>query len=434
MANHFDHRKHNKTPMAITVYYTAILLAFLSFLFKLHWSCNRNSPIRNWPVIGMVPGLLHNARRIHEYATQGLRQSGWTFNVKGPWFANMDFVITSDPMNVHHICSKNFANYPKGPEFREIFEALGNGGKFLQANRASELLEAKKWLQIGEEKKFSRAWRVLDTYLYGCISLKKEILNRRKAKKEEEEFDLLTAFMKEAEEVIQDGLNSGNCLRITDEFLRDVAFNLIGAGRDTVSSRLTWFFWLVARHPSVESRILEEIKANVGKDGEEERIWGKNELNKFVYLHAAACETLRLYPPVPINHKTAAQSDTLPSGHRVNRSERILLSYYSMARMEERWGKDCSEFKPERWISKREDEDQCIVHIPSYKFTAFHAGPRNCLGKEQSFIQIKMVAIVIIKNYHVRIVEGHPVSPSDSIVLHMKHGLKVRISKRQSKY
>lgn len=94
--------------------------------------------------------------------------------------------------------------------------------------------------------------------------------------------------------------------------------------------------------------------------------------------------------------------------------------------MEEIWGKDCLEFKPERWISERGS----IVHVPSYKFTAFHAGPRNCLGKDTAFIQMKMVAALILGNYQVKIVQGHPVSPCNSMVLHMKYGLKVQLSKR----
>ncbi|KAL4374573.1 hypothetical protein AHAS_Ahas05G0195300 [Arachis hypogaea] len=40
----------------------------------------------------------------------------------------MNCMVTSDPMNVHHIMSKSFDNYVKGgPEFREIFQAFGDG-------------------------------------------------------------------------------------------------------------------------------------------------------------------------------------------------------------------------------------------------------------------------------------------------------------------
>ncbi|MED6152510.1 hypothetical protein PIB30_092793, partial [Stylosanthes scabra] len=93
-----------------------------------------------------------------------------------------------------------------------------------------------------------------------------------------------------------------------------------------------------------------------------------------------------------------------------------------MGRMKQTWGEDCLEFKPERWIS----EKGCNIHIPSYKFIAFHAGPRSCLGKNISFIQMKMVAITLLRNFQFEVVEGHNVSPSISVVLHMKNGLKVK--------
>ncbi|XP_044481465.1 alkane hydroxylase MAH1-like [Mangifera indica] len=62
--------------------------------------------------------------RIRHRQTEASR---WTYNFKGPWFADMDLVVTSDPMNIHHICSRNFANYPKGREYKEIFKPLGEG-------------------------------------------------------------------------------------------------------------------------------------------------------------------------------------------------------------------------------------------------------------------------------------------------------------------
>ncbi|XP_044465525.1 alkane hydroxylase MAH1-like [Mangifera indica] len=337
--------------MAITLGYIDIVLAFIILYLMHRWWLDRKAPIRNWPVLGMVPGLLHNARRIHEFVTDKLRQSRWTYNVKGPWFAGMDFVITSDPMNIHHICSRNFDNYPKGREFKEIFDVLGEGifnadgemwriqrkvlhslfknkkyesalvrtfnrkvenGLFPVLDHASELKitldlqdvferftfdnicklvlgsnpgslsvgfppneyekaftkmeeaafyrqiqpescwKLQKWLQVGEEKKFQIAGETFYKFLNDCISVKKERLSwRRKAdeEEEEEEFDLLAALLEE-EEAIDEFKNSG--FTMTDELFRDISFNLIAAGRDTISSGLTWFFWLVATHPSVE--------------------------------------------------------------------------------------------------------------------------------------------------------------------------------------
>ncbi|XP_018836401.2 alkane hydroxylase MAH1-like [Juglans regia] len=75
----------------------------------------------------MVPGLLRNVFHMYESIDRVLKHYGGTVEVKGPWFAGMDFIITSDPMNVHHILSKNFFNYEKGSEIREILEPLGDG-------------------------------------------------------------------------------------------------------------------------------------------------------------------------------------------------------------------------------------------------------------------------------------------------------------------
>lgn len=75
-----------------------------------------------------------------------------------------------------------------------------------------------------------------------------------------------------------------------------------------------------------------------------------------VYLQAAISESLRLYPPVPIEMKEAVEDDVLPDGFEVKKGARVLYCVFSMARMESIWGKDCLEFKPERWI---EDGEFC---------------------------------------------------------------------------
>ncbi|XP_028752008.1 alkane hydroxylase MAH1-like [Neltuma alba] len=198
-----------------------------------------------------------------------------------------------------------------------------------------------------------------------------------------------------------------------DKFLRDTAFNLFAGGRDTITSALTWFFWLTASHPSVEAKILEEIKQ-------------EKEANKQLYLRASLCEALRLYPPISLDRKQAIKYNVLPSGHEVSPNPMILLSLYAMGKHEAIWGKHCLEFKPERWISERGH----IIHVPSNKFFSFNAGPRTCLGKDLSFIQMKIMASSILWNYDVHVVEDHPISPTFSIALRMKHGLKVRIRRR----
>ncbi|XWS40685.1 hypothetical protein CRYUN_Cryun17cG0016800 [Craigia yunnanensis] len=214
----------------------------------------------------------------------------------------------------------------------------------------------------------------------------------------------------------------------SDKFLRDTAYSFIIAGKDTISIGLTWFFWLIETHPSVQNKLLEEIKANSPTSNDGNLIsFSLEELNKFVYLHVTLFETLRLYPPVPVNNKSSIESHVLPTGDRIGLSTRILLSIYPMGRNEEIWGEDYLEFKPERWIS----EIGKNIHKPSYMFIQFGAGPRVCLGKDMSIKQMKTMVINVLRNYQVELVENQTVSVSSkSISLYTQHGLKVRIKKR----
>ncbi|XP_052188474.1 alkane hydroxylase MAH1-like [Diospyros lotus] len=506
--------------MALLHYYE-ILLAFMSFLLIFLLANQDGIPV-NWPILGMLPGLLIRIHRIHSWIAEILPKVGGTFLLKGPWFTSMEVLCTVLPADVHYIMSSNFSNFPKGPQFKEMFDILGDGifnsdGDVWQDHRkvgqlfvshlkfhrfsgktsrdkvkkglvpvldhASDLglvvdlqdvfqrltfdttcmlvtgydpgclspelprvpfadamddaervillrhvvpesiWKLQRWLGIGSEKRLKDAWVTLDHVILKYIAKKREELSKgiKSQEDQEEGVDLLTSYLTTKDETI---MGSFKC---DDKFLRDTTLSFFIAGRDTISSALTWFIYLVSTHCSVEAKIIDELKSVVPeKEPNKWRLFTLEEVNKLVYLHSAICEALRLYPPVPFQHKAPLRPDTLPSGHSVHPKTKILFSLYAMGRMKFIWGEDCSEFKPERWIS----EQGTIKHEPSYKFLSFNAGPRTCIGKELAFNQIKVVAAAIIYNYRIRVAEGHPVTPNVSIILYMKHGFRVKITKR----
>ncbi|KAL8147051.1 alkane hydroxylase MAH1-like [Apium graveolens] len=501
------------------------LFLFILFIFLKFWingSC-RSSKLTNWPVLGMTPGLLKNAHRVHDFATDVLKENHGTFQFKGPVLADLDLLVTSDPADVHYIFSQNFRKYPKGPEFRKIFDILGDGifnadGNLWELHRKTtsslfnhaefykmllettknkvkkglipvldhvsrneievdlqeifqrltfdnicsllldhdpqslsidlpyipcekaftateeallyrhmlpgSILKLQRMIGFGKEKCLSKARVAFDGFIYKCISRKRQQIQIGDSgespapEAESDKLDFLTAYMEAYKGKTEN----------PEIFLRDTLLNLMIAGRDTTSTALSWFFWLLAENPAVECKIQEEIKSKL--HSQEEGIWmlpnKREELGKLVYLHGALCEALRLFPPVALEHKAPIGPDILPSGHQVNKDSKIVLSFYSMGRMENIWGDDCLEFRPERWITDKGG----IKHEPSYKFPAFNAGPRTCLGKDMAFTQMKIIAISIIHNYRIEVVEGHQVVPSDSIILQMKYGLKAMICRR----
>ncbi|KFK32856.1 hypothetical protein AALP_AA6G295800 [Arabis alpina] len=497
-----------------------VFIAFLVsifFHFLIHKKPHQILP-RNWPILGMLPGVLVVFHRINDYVAEALEVSNMTFAFKGPWFSGMNMLVTADPANIQHVFSSNFSSYDKGSEFKEIFDFLGEGiftadsklweelrksalvmlshqgfqsfsfrtftskiknrlipvlDHFAEANTVFDLQgvfqrlafdvtltlvtgynsnslsiempendyakamddaeevivyrhakpmifwKLQNWIGLGEEKKMKKANAVFNRLCAEYIFSKREEIQRRQDSNEEEaqDEDILSFYMKL--DTSKYKLMNPN----DDNFLKGIIKSFMLAGRDAIASTLTWFFWLLSKNPEAVTKIRQEINENLPRSG---KSLNPEMLNKMVYLHGALCESLRLYAPIPFERKSPIKQDVLPSGHKVDTNWKIVFAVYALGRMRAVWGEDASEFKPERWIS----ENGGLKHEPSFKFFVFNSGPRNCLGKNLSFLQMKTVAIEIIQNYDIRVVEGHKIEQVPSMVLHMKHGLKATVAKR----
>ncbi|KAL7238919.1 hypothetical protein ACSBR2_004920 [Camellia fascicularis] len=282
------------------------------------------------------------------------------------------------------------------------------------------LWKLKKWLRLGMEVSLTRSLVHVDEYLSNIINTRKlELMSQQKDGNPHD--DLLSRFMKKKESY-------------SDKFLQQVALNFILAGRDTSSAALSWFFWLVIENPIVEEKILREICTvlmetrgdDVSKWVEDEAL-GFDEVDQLVYLKAALSETLRLYPSVPEDSKHVMADDVLPDGTFVPAGSSVTYSIYSAGRMKSTWGEDCLEFKPERWLST--DGKRFVTHDP-FKFVAFNAGPRMCLGRDLAYLQMKSVAAAVLLRHRLTVAPGHRVEQKMSLTLFMKYGLKVDVHQR----
>lgn len=158
-----------------------------------------------------------------------------------------------------------------------------------------------RYLDVGVEKKLRKSIERVDEFADEVIRTRRKELALGLDSKTMAKSDILTVFMR---------LKDDDGKPFSHKFLRDICVNFILAGRDTSSVALTWFFWLIDRHPSVEERILEEICGIIGEtesckegEGDGDVIFRPEEVKKMEYLQAAISESLRLYPSVPVDHK-----------------------------------------------------------------------------------------------------------------------------------
>lgn len=279
----------------------------------------------------------------------------------------------------------------------------------------------KKWLRLGMEVSLTKSLKHVDYYMTNIIETRKlELLNQQQQKDGTLHDDLLSRFMNKKESY-------------TDKFLQHVALNFILAGRDTSSVALSWFFWLVSQTPRVEEKILIELcTVLMDTRGGDTSKWtedplGFEEVDRLTYLKAALSETLRLYPSVPEDSKHVIADDVLPDGTFVPAGSNITYSIYSAGRMKYIWGEDCLEFRPERWLS--EDGQKYESH-DQFRFVAFNAGPRICLGKDLAYLQMKSIAAAVLLRHRLTLAPGHKVEQKMSLTLFMKYGLKINVYPR----
>ncbi|KAJ9553940.1 hypothetical protein OSB04_017985 [Centaurea solstitialis] len=497
-----------------------LLVALLVFLVIHSLRQRKRHGLPMWPFLGMLPSLVLGLRvDMYEWISQVLCRQNGTFTFKGPWFTNLNCIVTADPRNLEHLLKTRFQAYPKGPYFRHALrDLLGNGifnaddeiwqrqrktasiefhsSKFRNMTTESllELVHRRllpvledsverstaidlqdillrltfdnvcmiafgvdpgclspglpeipfaqafeaateatilrfvtptliwkvmRHLNLGSEKKLKESIKGVDNFADEVIRTRKKEVSLQ-TEENKLKSDLLTIFM---------GLKDEQGLPFSDKFLRDICVNFILAGRDTSSVALSWFFWLLDRNPTVEERILGEICRIVkdrGDDSESENlIFRPEEVKKMDYLHAALSESLRLYPSVPVDHKEVVEDDVFPDGTILKKGTKVVYAIYAMGRMEAIWGKDCREFRPERWL-----RDGRFMSESAYKFTAFNGGPRLCLGKDFAYYQMKFAAASILYRYKVMVVENHPVKPKLALTMYMQNGLKVKLCKR----
>ncbi|XP_022733043.1 cytochrome P450 704B1 isoform X2 [Durio zibethinus] len=303
------------------------------------------------------------------------------------------------------------------------------------------LWKLKKFLNVGSEALLGKSIKVIDEFTYNVIRRRKAEIKetRESCKTIKIKHDILSRFIELSED--PEG-------KLTDKSLRDVVLNFVIAGRDTTATTLTWAIYMIMSHDHVAEKLFSELKAFEEGQAREEKIsllpydledpesfnrraaqfaglLNYDSLGRLYYLHAVITETLRLYPAVPQDPKGILEDDILPDGTKVKAGGMVTYVPYSMGRMEYNWGPDAASFRPERWL-----KEGYFQNASPFKFTAFQAGPRICLGKDSAYLQMKMALAIFCRFFKSSLVPNHPVKYRMMTILSMEQGLKLKIARQ----
>lgn len=195
-----------------------------------------------------------------------------------------------------------------------------------------------------------------------------DIINARRASRDDDVFDFLSMYMAATDK-------AGNAF--SDAELLDELMTLIVAGFETSANTLNWVWFLIASHPDVEGKVLDEARTHVPTVS---AVSGES-VNSMQYTQQVLEETLRLYPPVWLFTRRSCEDDELDD-YDVPEGTDIYLSPYILHRTEHYWA-DPEVFDPDRFAP----EVQAKKDRPYFPFSL---GPRRCLGEYFSFLEMKL--------------------------------------------
>jgi len=267
--------------------------------------------------------------------------------------------------------------------------------------RFQGLLPMPIWLPTPSNLRLRRAVRRLDAIIYGFI--------RQRRQSAVDQGDLLSLLL--------NAQDADDGTRMTDKQLRDEAMTLFLAGHETTALVLSWTWYLLARHPLVETKLLAEISQFVGG-----RSPVFEDVAKLDYTEAVLSEAMRLYPPAYTIGREAL-ANCVVGGYSVAKGTTVLMSQWVVQR-DPRFFEAPEEFRPERWLG------EAAKKIPKFAYFPFGGGPRLCIGNTFALMEMALVLATLAPRFRFTLVPGIEVTPAPSFTLHPVPGIPAVITPR----
>ena len=206
---------------------------------------------------------------------------------------------------------------------------------------------------------------------------------------------------------------------MSDRQVRDELLTLISAATDTTTSVLSYAWYLLARHPEAEAKMMNEIRAVLA-----DRPVEVEDLPRLSYTQQVIREAMRLYPPAWAFPREALEDFEI-GGYRLPAGTNFVLPPWIVHR-DPRFYDRPGEFRPERWTEEFERQ------LPKFAYFPFGGGQRSCIGAAFANMQISLVLATIAQQCRCRLANGFELKLLPTITLQPEHGVAVVIERRQA--
>jgi cytochrome P450 len=217
----------------------------------------------------------------------------------------------------------------------------------------------RRWYPLSEFRDLAGARQRLDTLLLDII----------RQKRERPGGDMLSKLI---------GLTDEAGQGMTDDEVRDEAMTVFLAGHETTALGLTYTLHLLATHPAVYARLVDEVDRELAG-----RRPSVADAQKLTYTNAVVRESLRLYPPVWAMGRLV-MGDMELFGVPLPKGTQVIASQW-VVHHDARWFEEPLSFHPERWLASEPKE------LPRFSYFPFGGGPRVCIGQHFALLEVALI-------------------------------------------
>jgi cytochrome P450 len=211
-----------------------------------------------------------------------------------------------------------------------------------------------------------------------------ELIKARRSRTDEQHFDFMSMYLSARDK---------NGQPFSDDELLDEFITLVVAGFETSANTLNWAWYLLAKHPEVEQRLVQEAQEFLPNAAAVSHA----SATSMVYTQQVLEETLRLYPPVWLFTRRANDEDEI-GDFDVPTGTDIYLSPYLLHRTDRFWPNP-DQFDPDRFaVSDKPKKDR--------PYFPFSLGPRRCLGEYFSFLEMKIHLGLLLPRFRMSVVDS----------------------------
>ena len=206
---------------------------------------------------------------------------------------------------------------------------------------------------------------------------------------------------------------------LSDREVRDQATTMFMGAHEEMAVSLTWAWWLLAAHPDVYERMLDEGDAVL--EGRSRPTLA--DLDRLPFTLQVFKETMRLYGPVDILTPRIALRDVEMEGYRVRRGTRVIISPHLLHRKPE-YFPNPENFDPDRFGVGRESE------IAPHTYFPFGTGEHGCIGKGFATLEAHLLLAAISQRVRFELVDGQRVEPRAVFTLRPKGEVRMIVRRR----